>query len=469
MFDNYTIDNLNNLLNCKEYLRENINKIKEQFIKFYGEEFREKVYDAFNNAIFIAYKALETDEYITNDIKRKKSKEIIEKYLNPNGALKKSKVLEGVDIDVEIYLLYKFYTEKDEEIRKDCFERLKYSIFIFNENITFENYSNYRSDPVILELEELIENYPRMFYEYNAFISKYNEKIENIKAYNKKKQEAGLYNTSTNSPNEIEKIHKNLCESTKEFRESREELDKLELLNKDDGFDSSIYGISELASTNSNLRLINGIYSLFSIILVNCSNINGYNKIDHYIIHELNHLFESFLIHANEKEYVVLCGWDKIKHEIKSSNENTSSTQEAIEETQSGFRDYELFNEIINDMIAQEIYQQMRKDGIYIFDIPDKNDQYQSAYQKTRFLVEEFYKRYKDKIIESRRDGNIDIIWNTVGRENFEALNDLFRNIKSTSDLQRIQEKDYKMKLSEILNRMDEYYKESNQSSKKYR
>ena len=49
-----------------------------------------------------------------------------------------------------------------------------------------------------------------------------------------------------------------------------------------------------------------------------------------------------------------------------------------------------------------------------------------TSYEHTFFLVKGFYAEYKDKIIESRKNGNIEIIWNEVGKENFDELNSLF-------------------------------------------
>ena len=46
-------------------------------------------------------------------------------------------------------------------------------------------------------------------------------------------------------------------------------------------------------------------------------------------------------------------------------------------------------------------------------------------------MVSDFYQKYKKAIIASRKNGNIDIIYNEVGKENFEALNSLIVKFKS--------------------------------------
>ena len=54
-----------------------------------------------------------------------------------------------------------------------------------------------------------------------------------------------------------------------------------------------------------------------------------------------------------------------------------------------------------------------------------------TTYELTTFLVSNFYQRYKNSIITSRKNGNIDIIYDKVGKENFEALNALIIRFKS--------------------------------------
>ena len=47
-------------------------------------------------------------------------------------------------------------------------------------------------------------------------------------------------------------------------------------------------------------------------------------------------------------------------------------------------------------------------------------------------MVKEFYNTYKKEIIESRRTGDMTELFNTVGKENFESLNNLFHEFYET-------------------------------------
>ena len=101
-----------------------------------------------------------------------------------------------------------------------------------------------------------------------------------------------------------------------------------------------------------------------------------------------------------------------------------------------------------------------------------------TSYEHTFFIVKHFYERYKEKILESRRNGNIDVIWEEVGKENFYKLNELFEifdehfsgmrvyalyddlNNERDTELTRIYN-EIIVKRNEILVKMNNYKKES--------
>jgi hypothetical protein len=68
----------------------------------------------------------------------------------------------------------------------------------------------------------------------------------------------------------------------------------------------------------------------------------------------------------------------------------------------------------------------MHNDGVTVFDEPD-NSRYKhtTSYEDYLFLVKDFFSEFKEPILESRRNGNIEIIFNEVGKENFDELNSL--------------------------------------------
>ena len=69
----------------------------------------------------------------------------------------------------------------------------------------------------------------------------------------------------------------------------------------------------------------------------------------------------------------------------------------------------------------------MYQKGNYVFGNPHEHKIYNStSYDSSSFLAKDFYHEFKDAIIKSRRNGNIQIILNEVGKDNFDDLNSLF-------------------------------------------
>ena len=252
---------------------------------------------------------------------------------------------------------------------------------------------------------------------------------ENYDAYVNSKEAKKIWPTKESVEHFIESRDRLLNEfnieyysSHPEHQAAREEIDKLGLLVLDDSFDASLYSLSD-AQTFISPNLIkteNGV-ELYPVGAINCDFMNGY--VDHYITHELNHIYEMAILSANENSYEITSGWDVLNVTI---NQNKQPLDTLYQRTKK--RQYELFSEIIDELIAQDISQIMKKNNIYVFDTPKKAE-YKNAtsYEDMRFLVEGFFQEFKKEIIESRHDGNIQIIWDTVGKKNFDELNELFR------------------------------------------
>lgn len=213
------------------------------------------------------------------------------------------------------------------------------------------------------------------------------------------------------------KLQKEYYESLAEYQTNREIINALELLDKDDGYDIHAY---EFESTMivPNIKIENNQYIIYTLVLIYLGNDGGY--LDTYIIHELNHVLEASLKSFDGKKYQMTSGWEIFTDKI---DENPNIKNYLINEPK---RKYELFNEIINELIAQEITEILFESENYIF--KNKNNAIISGgtnYEHTKFIVEEFYETYKQIIIESRNNGNIELIYDAVGEDNFNELNEL--------------------------------------------
>ena len=229
-----------------------------------------------------------------------------------------------------------------------------------------------------------------------------------------------------NSHDEIlNQYHNEYFDSLSENKKIRQEIEERNLLDKNDSFDAAIY---EKHGTflNPNVTLTSNGYDLSSLLLVKGDYDSNFN--DHDIVHELNHLFELFLDNVNDDHYSVIVGWDRL-NEAMAKSKNVAETVHISDEK----RPYELFNEIMNELISQDICKMMHDDGVFVFDDP-KDSRYKNitSYEHSLFLVREFYEQNQESIIRSRRNGNIELIYDTVGQENFDGLNSLFETYYET-------------------------------------
>lgn len=206
-----------------------------------------------------------------------------------------------------------------------------------------------------------------------------------------------------------------------EFKNFRKEIDKLDLLDKDDAVRFSIYDNGSIF-LNPNIIKNKENYSLYNLLIINFGSlVDGFT--DHYICHELNHLYELSLIDVKDDNYNCVCGWDILHGRINQDVSKNIIYEEFNEEA----RSYEYFNEVINELISQDISELMQDNNLFIFDSNEKsNFKGRTNYELSAFLIKDFYNEFKDDIIESRSNGNIEYIWNKVGKENFDELNNLF-------------------------------------------
>lgn len=128
--------------------------------------------------------------------------------------------------------------------------------------------------------------------------------------------------------------------------------------------------------------------------------------IDVRLIHEINHAIELSLLEYHDGKATYKCGFEVLSDEDDQ------------------IRNYEQFSEITNHVIAMEIAEAMHQDGVYLFDNPNMSKiKGGTGYEKQLIFMKDFWHQFRESIIASRVDYNLDLLFETVGRENFEALN----------------------------------------------
>lgn len=260
--------------------------------------------------------------------------------------------------------------------------------------------------------------------------------------------------------------------NTVSHKRLRQVVDSKNLLNKDDGLDQTMYN-SSLGKTcvATNLKEIDGKLEAAPLVMISFGGFDG--ALDHDIIHELNHLYELSLESVINNKVVYLCGWDICEDDIVGEvNDYIDITKEEPK------RSYELFNEIINEVIAQEIEEKMHVKGIHILD-SSRNSKVKgnTSYEASFFIIKDFYKEFRDEIIKSRSNGNIKEILDVVGEKNFNDLNDLFdiyfenlsglKKMQLLDDIKNNRTTNLTIKYYEIVDKSKEIMERMREESKK--
>ena len=130
---------------------------------------------------------------------------------------------------------------------------------------------------------------------------------------------------------------------------------------------------------------------------------------DHNIVHELNHLIETNLLEYNGG-IVTKCGWEEM---------NTNSPAQKI-------RPREVMNETVNEYFANEIANQMEREGIYLFTNPTAEKEYVFPNQSFFFIIQKLLNTYREEIRESRWNPTFIGYADKLGENNIDDLNRVF-------------------------------------------
>lgn len=216
-----------------------------------------------------------------------------------------------------------------------------------------------------------------------------------------------------------EKALTDFYNSTSEYLYNLERLKARNLYLPEDSYNAKAYH-NKATFITANLTLVDGVLELVPILCYNNSTIE--EIMDKNLIHELNHVYELCYLGGKDGEHDFICGWD-----IITQRENEGVPEQQDLSARENKRQYELFNEIINEILAQQISELMHTKGMYIINDESKvKDFGGTGYQSTVFLVVDFFNNFKNEILQSRRNGNMQIIFDKVGKENFDELNGLF-------------------------------------------
>lgn len=395
------------ILNPSNSISSQLEKIKQAFIDYYtgyDKKYKQIIEERFSKFTIVGYNTADQIENILRDIATEKETQLQEKFLHNLGLEpnKKNKRVffefgdsfrsENTAVGRAINIL-----KKPKEKRSD-FENKTIREFISKLEQVFETKDTEYIKLLILNLEVF----------YKSLLSEYKNHMQQFDSYNNYVEKCRMIESKNGT-------HDVTVEP--EYEENRKLIDSLDLVNLDDGYGSELIN-NGITCVCQNLQRTGDSTNLYNLIFITTKSA-PINYLDARLVHEINHSLESTLLSFDNSQYVTTCGWDILINKVADNNEETPVSKE---------RDFEIFNEVINEIIAQEITESMHDNGVFIFSDKDNSKiRFGTQYEICRFIVDDFLEEFKPQIIESRLTGDSTILFEKIGKENFLAMNDLVR------------------------------------------
>ncbi len=427
LYPHITIDNIeqeiNNLKEINKIIehyninKQKLEKFKEELPTLKIEKYNEKVKETLNKEYYLKY-----IKEIIDIVPEKYKDELLKITNNPDKYINLSRELESIiGYSLNNTPAIEYFSEEEEEKlnnpntkdwEKDTIKRNRISYFKAIGINLGNDYEEYKNHMHLIPSKELIK------------------KLQNIRDRINKELSKEYYNNNI--------IYKEIIEEIKKIG------------YKYDSTEEDIKGFEKGSiCVNPNRIYQNGKYILKPMMKIKFS-LRDIDELDHFIIHELNHVYELSLIKAEEENAEYISGWDLL-------NEKEDEEEEKK-------RKYELLNEAINETIAKEISQIMEENNIRIFKT-SKKEKNHTGYDRMLLITDDFFQTFKKEIIASRKNNNIKILLDAIGKENFEEFNDLlnefyynfneFKVYKIMTDIKQSKETEETKKYKDIFNRKE--------------
>lgn len=405
-------------INIEEYLEDIINV----YVKIFGEQYKSIIEERVRSTEFIEYNTNESIRKYVFFLENCKAQELSIKFLSKIGidvsSLEGKPYTEELPDDIRMLIReyiggisgftylpqqntigIRAFDKKVQEAnkgRKDEIERnqIQFLSFLFEDEELYsksdieEFFKTPKGEETYKKIQEYIEIYNRIFEEYKEF----ENTLEPYRQYVKNRE------------------GKKISE-TEEFKEILEKIGDTEENRK----------ILEYILTGRKLMTIAGKELKRPTIFFNrfVSELEKGGMDDYTLLHEYCHAIEMHKENGETTGDSLISGFDLI-------NENQLNPYRKDK------RKYERLNETITDIFSVEATRILHSRGIYVSepreltneDILDCNT---SIILKK--LLMPFVTEYKDNIVRARITGDMQNLFNIIGRENFESLNDCINKI----------------------------------------
>ena len=333
----------------------------------------------------------------------------------------KMKVIFENGIDVKSYIEY-FSKEDEEKLnnpnivepekKRICYYRMKYfrKLGFDVENISKYDYNRYKQ---YVEKEEIKKVIPSI------------EEVENIQKCRE---------------NKYEECRRKYIYTKPEYKQAAANFGRKEFVYK------------EIEKNTVGATLGMNVFGVCKPILFFTVRKNEEGMLDFILLHEFCHMIE-----YTSKGSEICCGFEIVGGDKIESNPYDNKK-----------RKYERMNETITDMFAMEAREILQSKGIYMLEdkehtrgiVDDKNTS-----SITKIILKPLLSRYRKQVIDARIWGDFQGLYDAIGEENFEELNDVVNNVDyliSQGLIQKIstnqQDDKLVLKFKSQISRIDDIY-----------
>lgn len=159
--------------------------------------------------------------------------------------------------------------------------------------------------------------------------------------------------------------------------------------------------------------------------------------LDYALLHEMCHNIEGNEVFNNGKKIERKCGFNSHNNYDEKNKANPYNKKYGL---------FERFNETITDIFAIEARQYLNAKGIYMIESEIFENRNISNYNTSKTLkdiIKPFLDRYREYIIEARISGNMERLFNVVGKDNFYRLNDIVNKVDSMKNYSECLEENF--------------------------
>ena len=149
------------------------------------------------------------------------------------------------------------------------------------------------------------------------------------------------------------------------------------------------------------------------------------------LLHELNHLYELELIKVDGDKAISVSGWDIVPEGL-----HTLDIDDYDSDGIKVRREFEMFSEIVNEYISQDMSTSMHSKGVYILgnEQISKNSSDSSYESYLGPFVRKVYREFKEEIIASREKRDMSKLYNVIGEDDFAEFNDMLREYSKRAE-----------------------------------